>query len=42
MTSGDAGSWGENTGVDKEWKGEEVVVVCFGAGFAQQHDKHRK
>ena len=26
MTRGDTGSQGENTGVDKEWQGEEEVV----------------
>lgn len=30
MTRGAAGSQGENTGVDKEWRGEEEVVVCLG------------
>lgn len=27
MTSGGAGSQGENTGVDNEWKGEEDLLV---------------
>lgn len=31
MTRGDTGSQGENTGVDKEWRGEEDVVVCLGS-----------
>lgn len=31
MTRGDTGSQGENTGVDKEWSGEDEVVVCLGS-----------
>lgn len=31
MTRGDTGSQGENTGVDKEWSGEEEVVLCLGS-----------
>lgn len=31
MTRGDTGSQGENTGVDKEWSGEEEVVLCVGS-----------
>lgn len=31
MTRGDTGSQGENTGVDKEWSGEEEVVSFLGS-----------
>lgn len=31
MRRGDTGSQGENTGVDKEWSGEEEVVLCLGS-----------
>lgn len=41
MTRGDTGSQGENTGVDKEWRGEEEVVVCFGAGISKQQNGHK-
>lgn len=41
MTRGDTGSPGENTGVDKEWRGEKEVVVCVRTGFSKQHDGHK-
>lgn len=41
MTRGDPGSRGENSGVDKEWRGEEEVLVCSSVGFSKQHDGYR-
>lgn len=37
MTRGDPGSRRENRGVDKEWKGEEEVMVCFGTTVSKLH-----
>lgn len=39
MTRGDPGSRGENGGVDKEWRGEEEVMVCFGTAVSKQRDR---
>lgn len=38
MTRGDPGSRGENRGVDKEWRGEEEVMVCFGTADSKPHE----